>query len=179
MTIEEYIQKNICTPLGITDTTFELSSRPDLEVRLATMQIRQQDRTYVDDSTNLSRSIADKYRWGGGGLYSTAHDYLCFLQSLLNDDGLLLKSSTIKEMLSPQVQHEHIFDEMPDRSVAKRFASKRKIAGKLQHSLCGMMGSETSDLGRSGSSNMWYGATNTYWVSVSSGSSLVLISLVA
>ena len=166
MTLQDYFQKNIFTPLGITDTTFSISSRPDLEARVAVAQIRQRDGTYLDDETNLFKIISDKYKWGGGGLYSTAHDYLRLLQSLLSDDGLLLKSSTIKELLSSQVQDEHIFSDMAPKSLAQRFSSMRKIAGPLQHSLCGFMGSKTSELGRSGSSNEWCGATNVYWVSV-------------
>ena len=166
MTLQDYFQKNIFTPLGITDTTFSISSRPALEARVAITQIRQRDGTYKDDETNLFKTISDKYKWGGGGLYSTAHDCMRLLQSLLNDDGLLLKSETIKELLSPQVQDEQIFNNIPPKSVAQRFSSKRKIAGPLQHSLCGFMGSKTSELGRSASSNEWCGATNVYWVSV-------------
>jgi CubicO group peptidase (beta-lactamase class C family) len=166
MTLKDYFQKNIFTPLGITDTTFSISSRPDLEARVAVRQIRQRDGTYLDDATNLFKIISDKYQWGGGGLYSTAHDYLRLLQSLLSDDGPLLRSETIDELLSPQVQDEQIFNNIPPKSVAQSFSSKRKIAGPLQHSLCGFMGSKTSELGRSGSFNEWCGATNVYWVRV-------------
>jgi CubicO group peptidase (beta-lactamase class C family) len=165
MTLQDYFQKNIFTPLEITDTTFSISSRPALEARVAVAQIRQQEGTYSDDETNSFKMVSDKYKWGGGGLYSTVNDCLRLLQSLLSDDGLLLKSATIKELLSPQVQDAQIFNDMHPKSIAQRFASMRKIAGPLQHSLCGFIGSKTSELGRSGSSNEWFGATNVYWVS--------------
>ena len=166
MTLQEYFQKNIFTPLGITDTTFSISTRPDLEARVAVSQMRQRDRTYLDDKTNSFKSISDRYKWGGGGLYSTTHDCLRLLHSLLSDDGRLLKSATVKELLSPQVQDEQIFNDLPPKSIARKFSSVRDIAGNLQHSLCGFMGSKPSKVGRCGSSNQWCGSTNVYWVSV-------------
>jgi CubicO group peptidase (beta-lactamase class C family) len=108
-------------------------------------------------------TISDKYKWGGGGLYSTANDCLRLLHSLLSCDGVLLKSTTILEMLAPQIPNTRIFEDMPPKSVAKSFSSKRRIAGILQHGLCAFMGSEKSELGRSRNSSKWCGLTNTYW----------------
>jgi len=40
---------------------------------------------------------------GGGGMYTTASDYIKVLTSLLLNDGMLLQPATVAEMFKPQV----------------------------------------------------------------------------
>jgi CubicO group peptidase (beta-lactamase class C family) len=88
MNLEDFIRKNICEPLGMKDTFFNLP--PDKFSRLTTVfsedslhhiirwspRFRQIDPDYP--------KITKHYFSGGAGLCSTAADYAIFLQMILN-----------------------------------------------------------------------------------------------
>lgn len=86
--LEDFIRKNICEPLGMNDTWFNLPK--EKANRLTTVYIEDSlhhiikwdiHHFGVDPSYPL---ISKHYFSGGAGLSSTANDYAVFLQMLLN-----------------------------------------------------------------------------------------------
>ena len=97
--LSEFFAARITGPLGMSDTAFEATG--DKAARLAEPQ--------ADAATGARppmRNVARPHRWasGGGGLVSTAADYLRFCQMLLNGgelDGVrLLAPKTVRHMAS-------------------------------------------------------------------------------
>ena len=92
-TLDQFIGERIANPLGLGDTGFYV--KPDKVDRIAEPQI--------DPATGKRPPIADirnRPNWlsGGGGMVSTASDYVRFSQMLLNDgelDGVRLLSPDV------------------------------------------------------------------------------------
>ena len=85
--LPDYLQSTIFEPLGMVDTSFEIS--PDKTGRFASCYERNLQKQMVlqddgQDSDYRSRSFYS----GGGGLVSTVHDYYRFCQMLLNGGSL-------------------------------------------------------------------------------------------
>ena len=85
--LPDYLQSTIFEPLGMVDTSFEIS--PDKAGRFASCYERNLQKQMVlqddgQDSDYRSRS----FHSGGGGLVSTVHDYYRFCQMLLNGGSL-------------------------------------------------------------------------------------------
>ncbi len=92
MTLGAYIKTNITDPLGMSSTSFKIS--PEMRTRLAKVH----QRTPVGTSLTVTQNETNQnpeFEPGGGGLYSTAQDYLKFMRMILskgrgNDQQLLL-----------------------------------------------------------------------------------------
>jgi methyl acetate hydrolase len=97
-TLEAYFQQHIFEPLGMRDTSFILSD--DMALRLVGTHARRPDGKPVPISFEFPED-ADFYS-GGGGLFSTAPDYLAFSRMLLaggTSDGVqVLKPETVRLM---------------------------------------------------------------------------------
>jgi CubicO group peptidase (beta-lactamase class C family) len=105
-TFDRFLQERIFGPLGMTDTSFVVPE--DKKPRIVTLY----DRT---DQGTLERAEAQTPGWlntttlfsGGGGLYSTAADYMAFAQMLANGGELngkrLLGRRTVQLMASNHV----------------------------------------------------------------------------
>ena len=81
LTLEQYFQKNILEPLGMSDTSFLV---PEAKFdRLVSEYSRQQppDGPLAENPRTLPKP--PKAFNGGGGLYSTASDYVRFMQMIL------------------------------------------------------------------------------------------------
>jgi hypothetical protein len=99
MRLGEYIQKNITEPLGMQSTGFKIS--PSMRARLATVHQRD-PATGSLSTTPFEVPQETEFDPGGGGLYSTAGDYLRFTRMILNhgrgNGHRLLKPETIAAM---------------------------------------------------------------------------------
>lgn len=97
-TIDEYTQKNICGPLGMTSTGYML--RPEIERHLAGMHRRKADGT-LEPMEFQPPQVAGEFL-GGGGLYGTAGDYMRFVRMMLRRGELegvrVLKPETVALM---------------------------------------------------------------------------------
>lgn len=107
MSLEDYMRANIWEPLGIHDITFHLDKREDLRTRMPAMSVREpsgsgkavhKDAKMWDDPLDAA--------FGGAGAYASPSEYLKILNSLLVDDGKLMKSSTQDDMFQPQLSEE-------------------------------------------------------------------------
>lgn len=113
--LETYFQKNIFTPLGMTDTYFNLPETK--RNRLPTVYVEEPNKGIFEWGEMYNKInpnyplIKHNYFSGGAGLSSTAYDYAIFLQMLLNGgkyNGVQIISKRSAElMLSPQLDFKY------------------------------------------------------------------------
>ncbi|OBT67444.1 hypothetical protein VE03_03022 [Pseudogymnoascus sp. 23342-1-I1] len=100
-----YMKEHIWDPLGITDATFHLASRPDMKDQLMDMSTRDADGKLVPST--LANWWADRtFDSGGAGMYITPAEYAKVLRAILRDDGTLLKPETMELLFEPQLGPE-------------------------------------------------------------------------
>lgn len=102
--LDAYFRDHILGPLGMTDTDYVFS--PAQHARLVTAYQRKSDTTY--DPIAVEAAPPKREFWsGGGGLYSTASDYLVFLQMLMHQGTYkgvrLLRPETVALMGQNQI----------------------------------------------------------------------------
>lgn len=94
--LDTYFARHILGPLGMADTTFT----PDAgqTARRAGMHLRGPDGALIATDAFPSPPTL----WGGGGLLSTAPDYLKFLRAILSDGAGLVRPETLALLREPQ-----------------------------------------------------------------------------
>jgi CubicO group peptidase (beta-lactamase class C family) len=103
-TLGNYVEEHIFKPLGMTSTTFDIDTRPDIEERLVQTSRREEDGTLVVHGEPVFLMKVEEHS-GGGGLWSSVPDYIKVLGDLLKDKPKLLKKETIEElMFKPQIK---------------------------------------------------------------------------
>ena len=105
----DFLHERIFSPLGMKDTAFSV---PEEKIdRLATSYLPDANGLKLyDEARNGMWSVPPAFSSGGGGLVSTADDYLAFARMLLNG-GIqgttrILGAQTVTEMLTDQVTAE-------------------------------------------------------------------------
>ncbi len=112
-----FLKERLFAPLGMVDTDFYVP--PEKHSRLAKVYSRRESGGFeVVDWSNDAFWTKPKFFSGGGGLVSTAADYLCFAQMLVNggalDGNRLLGRRTVRLMASghiPQLMNQPRFAE--------------------------------------------------------------------
>lgn len=175
MSLGAYMKENILEPLGMASTGFEIT--PDMRARLAKVHRRQDNKLVLTDMESKQDPPSEM---GGGGLYSTAGDYLKFIQMILNqgvgNGNQVLKPETVREMSKNQMGESRVCM-LPsnDHSAsldAEFFPGMEKTWG-----LTFMINTETAPTGRSANSLAWAGLTNAYfWIDPTKGIGGVFIS---
>ena len=104
LSLEEYFQRHILQPLGMTDTSFILP--PNKFDRLVDSWQRQHDGKL--EILPRKQPQPPKAFNGGGGLYSTAADYVRFMQAILRKGqgqtgARILSAATVAQMTTNQV----------------------------------------------------------------------------
>jgi CubicO group peptidase (beta-lactamase class C family) len=161
----EYMEKHIWGPLDMTSTTFNMESKPGLKAHKVDMTLRVPTGQLIHLPTPVYPSPAQDDCGGVGG-YSTAPDYMKLLTSLLRDDGKLLKSSTIEEMLRPQLPNPKYLEQVLQiPELHSVLASNFPKGLKVNHGLGGMLNMEPLPTGRSAGAMQWGGMPNLFWVS--------------
>jgi CubicO group peptidase (beta-lactamase class C family) len=151
-------------PLGMDSTGFRLT--PEMRARMARVHLRKADGSLVAD---LKREVPQEpeFEAGGGGLYSTANDYLKFVRMVL-DDGrsargeAVMKAETVDAMAANAMGDSTVRlleTVMPALSNdAEFFPGVTKKWG-----LSFMINDEEAPTGRSPGSLSWAGLPNTYY----------------
>jgi CubicO group peptidase (beta-lactamase class C family) len=102
-TLDLYFRDHIADALGMKDTGFSITEQQ--RAREARLHVRQADGTLVPQP--VEKAKARKVFSGGGGIYSTAPDYLTLLQALLNGGNLagksILRPETVAAMSANQI----------------------------------------------------------------------------
>jgi len=101
--LDAYLKDHIFTPLGMVDTGFKLGASQ--RERLVSMHARGEDGSLAVFPFELTQE--PEFHMGGGGLYSTAPDYIRFIRMLLNNGSLdgnrVLKPETVAMMAQNQI----------------------------------------------------------------------------
>ena len=108
VSLDEFFAKNIFEPLDMTDTGFHLP--PEKTGRFAATyapRLLKGDLRMIDDPTKSRFLKAPRMRSGGGGLVSTADDYMKFCHMLVASGeyhgGHLLSAESVAEMTRNQI----------------------------------------------------------------------------
>jgi CubicO group peptidase (beta-lactamase class C family) len=169
MPLERYFQENITGPLGMHDTVVNLSAGQ--RVREAGVHRRSADGSFRAEPQEKPTVVTSFS--GGGGIYSTAPDYLTLLQALLNGGGLrgtpILKPETVATMTKNQIGDlEAGIMKTTNPALSSDvdfFPGVRKRWG-FGH----MLTLDPVTDGRKAGSGTWAGLLNTYyWIDPASG----------
>lgn len=160
----EVMHDDLFEPLGMDSTAFRIT--PDMRARMARVHHRRPDGGLVAD---LAREIPQdpEFEAGGGGLYSTACDYLKFVNMVLNEGrsgrgDVVMKPETIDAMATNAMGTSKVAllrTVMPPLSNdAEFFPGVEK-----QWGLTFMINNEEAPTGRSPGGLSWAGLPNTYY----------------
>jgi CubicO group peptidase (beta-lactamase class C family) len=155
----------------MTHTTFRPNENQHVQHHLVGRHLRTPDGTLAEDVPEIGpfppKQSTDDY--GGGGLYSSAEDYIKILRSLLLDDGVLLKPETVAELFRPQLQDTTYIQAIMDVPQAAAFLAPSYGAGhKWNYALGGAVATEGIEGRMDVGAMQWAGMPNSYWVSLSS-----------
>jgi methyl acetate hydrolase len=162
--LDVYFRENIFAPLGMKDTGF--ATTPEQRARQVTVHQRQTDGSLAPQP--LETPFTPEFWAGGGGLYSTAADYMTFLQALLHGGNFngarILRPETVALM-----GQNHIGD--IEAGILKTTDARRSVdvdffpGASLKWGLAYMINAQAGPNGRSPGSLTWAGIFNThYWI---------------
>jgi CubicO group peptidase (beta-lactamase class C family) len=103
LTLEQYFQRNLTWPLGMTDTDFTIPAAK--YERLSSRFARLSEGPAKGTIAEISRKLPGipKAFSGGGGLYGTAPDFVRFMQMILRKGGKTLRPASVDQMSSNQI----------------------------------------------------------------------------
>jgi CubicO group peptidase (beta-lactamase class C family) len=160
--LEDYFREHILAPLGMKDTSYFVPK--DKEARLVTVNRRLADGSIVKDS--IQPPTQGFTPIGGGGLTSTASDYLRFTRALLNggelDGARILSASTVALMGQNAIGTVGVPAQktaIPQRSEVFSFIAD----GRDKWGLAYLITTDTVPGKRSAGSLSWGGINNTYY----------------
>jgi methyl acetate hydrolase len=162
--LETYMQRHIFAPLSMTDTSF--IQRPEWDSRLTAVHARQDDGTLKTMASTPIVVTDREFYPGGGGLFSTASDYLRFLSALMHggelDGNRILKPETVALM-----GQNHIGDlevqPLPTQIPALSNPVDLFPGMSKKWGLSFLINTEAGHAGRSAGSLAWAGLNNTYY----------------
>src|SRR5215510_4749777 len=163
-TLEDYFRRHIFGPLGMSDTFFNVPV--EKQKRVVPLYQRLGDGTLQQVPSQPFTPV--RFFSGGGGLYSTASDYVKFMRMILNGGSLgkarILKSETVALMTRNQIGDLTL---VQLTSLAPQIARNPiRIPGSLDKFGLGFaVNSKPVEGGRSAGSLAWAGIFNTYfWI---------------
>ena len=173
--LERYFHENITGPLSMPDTTVNLTAGQ--RAREAGVHRRNADGSFRAEPPE--KPVAVTSFTGGGGIYSTAPDYLTLLQALLNGGSLrgatLLKPDTVTLMSENQIgdlEAGIMKTTNPALSSDVDFFPGLRKRWSLGH----MITLDPVANGRKAGSLTWAGLLNTYyWIDPASGVAAVIM----
>jgi methyl acetate hydrolase len=162
--LETYFRLKIFEPLGMRDSFFNVPA--DKQPRLAPLFRRTEDGGLIQEKPRPPEPV--KFFEGGGGLYSTAGDYLKFARAILAGGQLgnqrILKPETVAQMGQNQIG---IFTLRPFSSVMPELLRDGfSLPGGLDKFGFGFaLNSRALDNGRGANTMSWAGINNTFfWI---------------
>jgi methyl acetate hydrolase len=162
--LETYMQRHIFEPLAMPDTSF--IQRLKWDNRLTAVHARQEDGSLQPIASVPAVAMDREFFPGGGGLFSTASDYLRFLRALMNggelDGHRVLKPATVALMGQNQMgdlEVRPLPTQIPNLSnPVDLFPGMSKKWG-----LSFLINTAAGPAGRSAGSLAWAGLNNTYY----------------
>jgi methyl acetate hydrolase len=176
LTLEQYFQRNILGPLGMKDTTFVF---PEEKFdRLVSNYHRQSDGSWKEDPRTMPSP--PKAFNGGGGLFSTAPDYIRFAQMILrkgrgSGGEQILAAKTVEMMSANQIGSVNVHKmTSTDPAVSADVDMHPGAADKYTFGF--LMNPVAYEGGRSAGSLAWAGIDNTfYWIDPKRGVCAVIM----
>lgn len=173
----EYMSVHIFEPLNMHSTGFKITAA--MRERLASIHLRAEDGTLAHFPFELPQE--PEFEMGGGGLYSTAGDYLQFLRMILNNGQL-----GGERILRPESVWALGQNQMGDCRVGPLVAAIALTndaeffpGSPKSWSLAFQMNHEALETGRPAGGLMWAGLANSYnWIDQKTGIAGVFISQV-
>jgi CubicO group peptidase (beta-lactamase class C family) len=162
--LDVYFRDHIFGPLGMVDSGFQINA----EQRARQVHVHQRKPDGTLEPQPLETPFVPEFWAGGGGLYSTASDYLTFTRMLLNGGTLkrvrILKPETVALMNQNSVgpiEAGILKTTNPTRSVDVDFFPGQSLKWGLAY----MINAQRGPNGRSAGSLTWAGIFNThYWI---------------
>jgi len=160
--LDAYLHDHMFAPLGMSDTGFKISD--DMRERLVGMHARGEDGALAAIPFELEQN--PEFHMGGGGLYSTAADYIKFCQMILNkgkgNGNQVLKAETVATM-----GQNHI----GEINVGKMTTAAPPLTNDVdlypdivkKWGLSFLINTAKTPEGRSAGSLAWAGLANTYY----------------
>jgi len=162
--LETYLQKHILMPLRMHDTSY--IAKASWERRLAGVHARKADGTLEQIASPPIDEAAREFFPGGGGLYSTAPDYLRFLRALLNggelDGAHILKPETVALMGENHMGALNV-EPLPTHNPQLSNAVDLMPGIVKKWGLTFLVNTGATPAGRSAGSLAWAGLNNTYY----------------
>lgn len=174
--LESYLQEHIFQPLGMTDTSFLVP--PEKLPRLISHYQRGADGV-LHEQPRVQPPVPAAFN-GGGGLFSTANDYVRFLRMLMMEgltmDGhRILNARSVRVMGSNQIgemEAGRITSTMPERSCDVDFHPGESDAFGYGF----LINRKAYPGGRAAGSLAWAGIRNTfYWLDRRNGIAALLL----
>jgi len=173
--LETYFHDRIFMPLGMTDTAY--NPPDDRRTRLTVVHRRRQDGRFEADPVQPAWTVPQPV--GGGGLASTASDYIRFLQMLLNQGALngarILSAESVATMSRNHIGNvgvRAVKTAMPERSSDFTFVDD----GRDKWGIGFMITADGKPGRRSAGSLSWGGINNTYfWIDPARGIAGVIL----
>ncbi len=163
LTLEQYFQSNILQPLGMKDTSFLVP--PAKFDRLVSTYRRQADGKLKEDPRTQPAPPAEFN--GGGGLFSTAADYIRFTQMILRKG----RGEGKDQILSPRTVDLMSANQIGSVQIERLKSTDTSLTADLylgpinKYTYGFLLNSMTSPEGRPPGSLMWAGIENTfYWI---------------
>jgi methyl acetate hydrolase len=171
----EYFAERLFGPIGMKDTMFKLT--PAHRSRLVGMHARGEDGALAPIAFQMPEE--PEFEMGGGGLYSTAADYLAFQQVFLNEgyagSRQVLKPETVRMMAENAIGDLNVG---LLKTVAPSYSNDAEFfPGMVKKWGLGFMISTAQvSGGRSPGSLAWAGLGNTYfWIDPAKGIAGVIL----
>ena len=160
--LDTYLRDSLFTPLGMTDTGFKIGEAQ--RQRLVGMHVRGPDGSLAAIPFELEQN--PEFHMGGGGLYSTAGDYIKFTQMILNkgrgNGNQVLRPETVAMM-----GQNHIGDLNMTKmtSALPDFTNDVDLYPDMakKWGLSFLINTAKTPEGRSPGSLAWAGLANTYY----------------
>ncbi|MCK1736235.1 beta-lactamase family protein [Bradyrhizobium sp. 138] len=162
--LDAYLRDHMFTPLGMNDTAFKITD--GMRQRLVATHARGEDGSLAPIPFEIEQN--PEFHMGGGGLYSTAGDYIKFTQMILNkgrgNGNQMLKPETVALM-----GQNHIGDLTIGKmtTVAPMYTNDVDLFPDIvkKWGLSFLINTAKTPEGRSAGSLAWAGLANTYfWI---------------
>jgi CubicO group peptidase (beta-lactamase class C family) len=163
LTLEQYFQNNILQPLGMKSTSFLVA--PEKFDRLVSTYRRQPDGKLKEDPR--TQPAAPTVYNGGGGLFSTAADYIRFTQMILRKG----RGPNKEEILRPKTVELMSVNQIGAIPMERLKSTDPGVTADLdlgpgnKYTYGFMLNTVTSPEGRPAGTLMWAGVENSfYWI---------------
>lgn len=157
--LEDYFRAHIFVPLGMKETAFLPAEA--LHQRIVSRYDRQPDGTWKENPQPAPANVVPR---GGAGLFSTASDYIRFLQMLLHGGEKVLSTKSVAQMRRNQIGKNNVrLMKSTNQAFSRDFGFHLEAGDKF--GLGFQINPVAYEGGRGKNSMAWAGAMNTFfWV---------------